>query len=124
MTDSCATGSKARNGLLGVWPPGNVSHCMGNPPASGWEITYEIRVLVRQDENGPNQSVDEDLNTLIAGVYNAICGETDWWTMDGNALNAMWDQSERELDELQSAAYQMALKVYYRTDETNLLNRR
>ena len=98
--------------------------CMGNPPASGWEITYTIRVLVRQDENGPNESVDEDLNTLIAGVYNAICGVADWWQMDGNALNAMWDTSERELDELQSAAYQMALKVYYRTDETNLLNRR
>jgi hypothetical protein len=98
--------------------------CMGNPPASGWKITYQIRVLVRQDENGPHTSVDEDLSTLTAGVYNAICGEADWWTMNGNALNAEWTSLEREITELQMAAYQMSLDVYYRTDETNLLNRR
>ena len=97
--------------------------CQGNPPATGWTLTFQIRVIARQEEEG-HDSIDEKLSESLGSVYNSITSPSDWWTMGGNAINSEFSGIERSLEDMVLAAYQLTLLVHYRTDETNILNGR
>ena len=98
--------------------------CQGNPPAVGWNTTFSVRVIVRQDEDATPTSIDTALSNLTGQAMVAITSPQSWWTFDGNAINSEITETVREIDDLSLAAYQFTLLVWYRTDETNIFNRR
>ena len=98
--------------------------CQGNPPACGWNTTFNVRVIVRQDEDATPTSIDSVLSKMTGNAMTALTSPPAWWTFGGNAINSEITETVREIDDLSLAAYQFTLLVWYRTDETNIFNRR
>ena len=98
--------------------------CQGNPPAVGWNATFSVRVIVRQDEDATPTSIDSVLSNMTGSAMSALTSPDTWWTFGGNAMNSEITETVREIEDLSLAAYQFTLLVWYRTDETNIFNRR
>lgn len=90
----------------------------GNPPATAFRMLFNIRCHVMPSEDDPD-AVDEFCNTIAADVVRAVCDETDWHTMGGNAINSEWQTHENIDGDGSLDGVNVPLLVTFRTDENN-----
>lgn len=97
--------------------------CPGNPPATCFVTTFNIRCHVMPDETS-NTPKATHINEMAADVRKAICDpQNTWHNFDGLAIDATFETTET----INSEAFDgvnIPLLVSYRTDENNPYNLR
>lgn len=93
----------------------------GNPPATAYRVTFNIRCHVMPSEDDI-AAVDDIVNTLAADVTRVVCDETNWHTFAGNAVDAEWLAHENIDGDGSIDGVNVPLAVVFRTDETNPYN--
>lgn len=92
--------------------------CPGNPPATCFETTFNIRCRVMPDETQdlPSSGFAQQ---FAADVRKVICTPVSTWhTFGGLAFDARWQGVERVNSEAFSGVV-LPIVVMYRTDEGN-----
>lgn len=91
----------------------------GNPPAIAYELPFNIRMFVLQDDKG--QAADETaINDAEATVVKAICDATNWWIFDDCSYDAFWGGTTYfRSDQGDHTGFTKELIVRYRVAETD-----
>lgn len=92
--------------------------CPGNPPKIAWDLRFNIRCHVMPSESNTTP-VDDIINTMSADVVKAVCLDSSWQTMDGNAINSHWQDHENIDGDGSFDGVNLPLVVTYRVQETD-----
>jgi hypothetical protein len=90
----------------------------GNPPAIAREVTFNIRCHVMSDEQS-NEPIETIINTFAADVVKCVCTQTEWYNMDGLAINAIWVDTEDINADGGIDGVNVPLSIIYRTSEND-----
>ena len=94
----------------------------GNPPATAYRLTFNIRCHVITDENSAD-TYDSTCNQFAADVVKAVCvAGTDWYTFDDNAYDASFETLQNIVPSGGIGGVNVPLVVMFRTDEGNPYN--
>lgn len=92
----------------------------GNPPRECWELETKLRLRLMPSETD-SEAIDWKLMRFVRDVRTAVTGGgtylDDWFTFDGNALDAEWgDTMERVATDgtSQSDGYVLTLNIRIR----------
>jgi hypothetical protein len=89
----------------------------GNPPATAYRQTYQIRCHLLPSERQA-ETIDEMLNMFHADVVRAVCsGSSTWHTFDGLAVDAQWKSPEYVSADGGIDGVNVPIAITYRTDE-------
>jgi len=95
--------------------------CPGNPPASAFRQTFNIRCHVMPSELDPT-SVEEYISTMTADVVRVVCDADLWHTFGSLAVDAFW-ATPTPIDGSGSFdGTNIPLQVTFRHDEDNPYN--
>jgi len=101
--------------------------CPGNPPATAYNILFNIRCHVMPSERDTTV-VDEIINTFDADVVRAVTDQTIygamWYTLGDLAIDATFQTRESIDADGSFVGFNLPLLVTYRTDENNPYNGR
>lgn len=101
--------------------------CPGNPPATAYNILFNIRCHVMPSERDTTV-VDEIINTFDADVVRAVADQTIygamWYTLGDLATDAAFQTRESIEADGSFVGFNLPLLVTYRTDENNPYNGR
>ena len=96
--------------------------CPGNPPATCFETTFNIRCHSVPDET-LETAKDSYLNEFAADVRKVICSPQNSWHNFGSlAIDARFESTETITSEASPNGINIPLTVLYRTDENNPYN--
>lgn len=104
--------------------PNPEASCIGNPPAMGYNVQFNIRVALDPSEDDLTPA-DEYLNTVEADVIETVCnasylsGSYSWQAFEGLAINAMWAAREHVAADGGFDGINVPLIVTYRVAETD-----
>lgn len=99
--------------------------CPGNPPATAYRMTFNIRCHVMPSEKDTTV-IDEITNTFAADVVRAVTSDDfygpTWYTMDDLAFDSMFGTHEPIDLDGSFGGVNLPLVVSFRTDENNPYN--
>lgn len=99
------------------------SDCPGNPPATAWRRTFNIRCHVSTSEL--DETAIDEMNSVFYGdVVKVVCDESLWHTFGGLAFDANWTTPETVSVEGSFGGINIPIQVSFRHDEGNPYNAR
>lgn len=91
----------------------------GNPPATAWDMPFEIQAFLRTSEKS-TVPVGTWKNRFWADIVKALNDDTAWYTWDGLAINSVIGTIEEITNtETGDSGVMVPLTVTFRTDETD-----
>jgi hypothetical protein len=90
----------------------------GNPPATCYETTFNIRCRNMPSEED-STARDTLKNQFCADVIKVVCYGTDWYGFDGYAIDAFWQPHEIIETDAGQMLVNLPLVVRYRTNEND-----